>query len=86
MPAVLAACLFAAGGFGPAGLARGARPPQASKTATASDKTQQSNESAELRAIKQQLEEVTATQDRILKRLDEIMEELKIVKIRATLR
>ena len=85
MPAVLVACLFAIGVLGPAGLAWGARPPQASQT-TASEKTPQSGESAALRAVKQQLEELAATQDRILKRLDEIMEELKIVKIRATLR
>jgi len=37
-------------------------------------------------AIQQKLDEVLAKQDTILQRLDEMMEELKIIKIRATLR
>ena len=36
--------------------------------------------------VNTKLEEVLDTQQQILKRLDEVMEELKIVKIRATLR
>ena len=36
--------------------------------------------------VNTKLEEVLETQQQILKRLDEVMEELKIIKIRATLR
>jgi phage tail tape-measure protein len=36
--------------------------------------------------VNTKLEEVLETQQQILKRLDEVMEELKVVKIRATLR
>ena len=81
----LAAGLVMACGIAQADLAWGAQRPQKSK-ATAGEKTQPSSEGADLRAVKQKLDELAATQDQILKRLDEIMEELKIIKIRATLR
>ena len=37
-------------------------------------------------AVQAKLDHIIENQERILKRLDEVMEELKIVKIRATLR
>ena len=36
------------------------------------------------RALEKKLDEVLATQQTILKKLDEVMEELRIVKVRAT--
>ena len=53
-----------------------------SKTAAATASSDQADD----HAVKQKLDELAAGQDKILKRLDEIMEELKVVKIRATLR
>ena len=60
------------------------RSPRAAKSKTAPAAS--SSDKADDHAVKQKLDELAAGQDKILQRLDEIMEELKIVKIRATLR
>ena len=53
-----------------------------------STRSSRASKSAELSrdAIEQKLDEILSNQQKILQRLDEVMEELKIVKIRATLK
>jgi hypothetical protein len=57
----------------------------ASRTSTTSRSTRASETGREAR-IEEKLDQILANQDRMFAKLDEVMEELKIVKIRATVR
>ena len=71
--------LAAIGCLGLLGLDNGTRVPRAHPS-----RVTVANEEAKVKRINQQLDEILAVQEAILKRYDELMEELRIVKIRAT--
>jgi hypothetical protein len=80
----VAGCALAIGaGFGM--LARAADEEPAGRASRRAARTSASSSSS-ADGLERKLEEVLAGQQAILKRLDEIMEELKIVKIRASVR
>ena len=76
--------ILAIGLVGPTGSAWSARASR-TKAQPAQDAAEQGS-ALDARRILDKLDELAAAQERILKRLDDIMEELKVVKIRATLR
>ena len=64
---------------------RSSRPPRSSAKATGT-KPSPDDQRAELVRLDEKLDRVLTNQERILKKFDEVLEELRIVKVRATLR